>query len=142
MTEPGGPLAEPSAGPGRHEARERVLGLLYEAESRGLGADELLSKLPLRPAPYAVEAFQGIEARRAEIDEVVERHSDGWAVTRMPMVDRAILRLSTWELFARADVPTAVVIDEAVELAKEYSTERSPAFVNGVIDAVAREVRS
>ena len=59
----------------------------------------------------------------------------------MPMVDRAILRLSTWELVDRSDVPTAVVIDEAIELAKDYSTERSPAFINGVLDAVAREAR-
>ena len=133
---------EPSPGPGRHEARERALGLLYEAESRQIDAEELLASLPLEPAPYAVAALRGIDASRAEIDALVERHSDGWAVSRMPMIDRAILRLSTWELIKRADVPVAVVIDEAVELAKEYSTERSPSFINGVLDAVAREARS
>lgn len=136
-----GPAAEPSTGPGRHEARERAISLLYEADLRGFGAEALLETLPLDPDPYAIAALRGIDAARAALDALIERHSDGWSVTRMPMVDRAILRLSTWELVDRSDVPTAVVIDEAIELAKDYSTERSPAFINGVLDAVAREAR-
>ena len=135
-------MAEPSPGPGRHEARERALGLLYEADSRSIDTDELLESLPLEPDPYAVAAVRGVETGLVHIDDLVERHSDGWSVARMPMIDRAILRLSTWELVDRPDVPVAVVIDEAVELAKDYSTERSPAFINGVLDAVAREARS
>ena len=137
-----GPESEPSSGPGRHEARERAIGLLYELDTRGLAADALLDTLPLDPHPYAVDALRGVENLTGELDALIERHSDGWSVTRMPMVDRAILRLATWELVERPDVPTAVVIDEAVELAKDYSTERSPAFVNGVLDAVASEARS
>lgn len=104
-------------------------------------ADELLEALPLDPDPYAAAALRGVHAERDQVDELIETHSEGWSLLRMPRVDRGILRLGTWELVARPDVPTAVVIDEAVELAKEYSTERSPAFINGVLDAVATKVR-
>ena len=67
--------------------------------------------------------------------------SVGWEIDRMPVVDRTILRLATWELLSRPDVPVAVVIDEAVELAKQYSTEQSGGFVNGVLGTIATEVR-
>ena len=134
-------MSEPSSGPGRHEARERAIGLLYESDTRSVGADELLGSLPLDPDPYAVAAVHGVEARIGDIDALIERHSSGWSIARMPLVDRAILRLAAWELLDRADVPVAVVIDEAVELAKDYSTERSPAFINGVLDALAHEAR-
>jgi len=133
---------EASVGPGRHEARERAIGLLYEAELRELSAEDLLADLPLPPVTYAVSALEGVEARLTEIDELVNEYADGWTVNRLPSVDRAILRLAVWELLDRADVPAAVVMDEAVELAKEYSTERSAGFVNGVLDAVARSVRA
>ena len=73
------------------------------------------------------------EAER--IDELVSSAAVGWELDRMPVVDRTILRLATWELLARPDVPVAVVIDEAVELAKQYSTEQSGGFVNGVLAA-------
>ena len=130
-----------SIGPGRHEARERALELLYEREARELGASELLEQLPLAPNPYVVEAIEGIEETAGVIDELIDDHADGWTVERLPNVDRAILRLAVWELTAQPDVPAPVVIDEAVELAKAYSTERSSSFVNGVLDAIARDVR-
>ena len=133
--------SEVSLGPGRHEARERAVGLLYESEARELNAAELLEALPLEPAPYAVLAIEGIEAARPQIDALIDDHCEGWTVERLPNVDRAILRLGVWELLAQAEVPAAVVIDEAVELAKEYSTERSSSFVNGVLDAIATTVR-
>jgi N utilization substance protein B len=134
-------VTDPSLAPGRHVARERVIGLLYESEIREFGADELLDQLPLTPAPYAIEALRGIEATRAVIDVLIDEHASGWTIDRLPSVDRAILRLAIWELIARPDIPVAVIIDEAVELAKEYSTERSSSFVNGVLDAVAAHVR-
>lgn len=130
-----------SHGPGRHEARERALGLLYEREIRNLTADELLSSLPLEPHPYAAEALAGIEGIEQQIDAVIDEHAEGWSAARLAAVDRAILRLAIWELHMQPDVPVAVIIDEAVELSKEYSTERSSSFVNGVLDAAAASVR-
>jgi len=130
-----------SLGPGRHEARERALGLLYEGEVRELTGPELLAGLPIAPHAYVVAAIRGIDIDRSTIDDLIERNLEGWTVARLPSVDRAILRLAVWELVAQPDVPAPVVIDEAVELAKEYSTERSSSFVNGVLDAVARQVR-
>lgn len=132
--------AEPT-GPGRREARERALGLLYECETKGIAGPALLESLPLRPDVYAVAALVGIEESRDDIDALIQAHTTEWNLDRLPRVDRAILRLAVWELSSRPDVPTAVVIDEAVELAKDYSTERSSGFVNGVLDAVASEVR-
>jgi len=76
-----------------------------------------------------------------EIDRVIAGHLSGWALTRLPVVDRQLLRLATYELLACPEVPVAVVIDEAVELAKGYSTEESGSFVNGVLSAVALELR-
>lgn len=111
--------------------------MLYESEVRELAASDLLAQLPLRPDPYAVSAVEGVEADRVVIDELIDDHSIGWSVDRLPNVDRAILRLAVWELRSQPDVPSAVVIDEAVELAKDYSTEQSPGFVNGVLDAIA-----
>ena len=136
MSEASAPL-----GPGRHEARERALGLLYERDVRELSSTELLDQLPLRPNAYAVAAIEGIEDEQVRIDGLIDEHADGWTVDRLPQVDRAILRLAVWELISQFEVPAAVVIDEAVELAKEYSTERSSGFVNGVLDSVARSVR-
>jgi N utilization substance protein B len=84
---------------------------------------------------------KGLTERLDDIDELVSGHSSSWAIDRMPAVDRAILRIATYELISELDVPVAVVIDEAVELAKEYSTEESPRFVNGVLAAIAATVR-
>lgn len=130
-----------SIGPGRREARERALELLYESEVRELAAAELLQQLPLSPNAYAIAAIEGVESSRSEIDQLIDDHAEGWTIDRLPNVDRAILRLAVWELMCQPDVPSAVVMDEAVELAKEYSTERSSSFVNGVLDAIARHVR-
>lgn len=134
-------MSDEPTGPGRHEARERALGLLYEGEQKQMGAQDLLESLPLKPDSYAVAAVRGVDASREEIDREIEATAIGWKLQRLPAVDRAILRLAIWELRERPDVPVAVVIDEAVELAKEYSTEKSPSFVNGVLDAIALQVR-
>lgn len=131
-----------SPGPGRHEARERALGLLYECEARELTSAELLEQLPIAPNAYACAAVRGIEARLDEIDSLIGEYADGWTVDRLPNVDRAILRLAIWELIDQPDIPAAVVINEAIELAKEYSTERSSSFVNGVLDSIAHQVRA
>lgn len=126
---------------GRREARERVLSLLYEAESKGVRPAEVLASLPVVPDAFVVDLVHGVGDRLTEIDEIVGRHSIGWALDRMPAVDRAILRMATYELLARPDVPTAVVLSEAVELAGSYSTDESGRFVNGVLSAVAESIR-
>jgi N utilization substance protein B len=125
----------------RRRSRERALELLYEAESKGVGADVLLAELQVQPEPYATELVRGVVERAAAIDELIVRHAKEWALDRMPVVDRQLLRAATFELIARPDVPTAVVLDEAVELAKSYSTENSGRFVNGVLAAIAASVR-
>jgi N utilization substance protein B len=101
----------------------------------------LLEELAVPPAEYALRIVLGLSELLPEIDRLVSEHSSGWALDRMPVVDRCILRIATYELISELDVPVAVVIDEAVELAKEYSTEDSPRFVNGVLAAIADTVR-
>jgi N utilization substance protein B len=130
-----------ASGDARHQARERALSLLYEAEMKGLAPREVLAALAAAPDALATELVEGVAAQGAHIDELVGSAAVGWELDRMPVVDRSILRLATYELLERADTPTAVIIDEAVELAKEYSTEQSSAFVNGVLVTIAHAVR-
>lgn len=125
----------------RREARERAISLLYEAETKDKGPAEVLAELPVPPDPFAADLVAGVGERLEQIDDLVARHSIGWAMDRMPALDRAVLRMSTYELLARPDVPTAVVLSEAVELASSYSTDESGRFVNGVLSAIASEVR-
>lgn len=126
---------------GRRIARERALELGYELELRGGTFDELLAGLPVPPDPFAVMLVRGVEAHRSELDELLGRFSERWAVHRMPVVDRAILRLGCYELAHESETPTGVVINEAVELANQYSTEKSGRFVNGMLSRIATEVR-
>lgn len=125
----------------RHEARERALGLLYEGEVKGLEPSAILASLPVTPDPFVSESLQGVQARSDEIDKLIAAHSIDWSVERMPVIDRTVLRMATWELLSRADIPTGAVISEAVDLAKSYSTDESGRFVNGVLAAIAGEVR-
>lgn len=134
--------ASPALVGGRRAARERALGLLYEAELKSGSVAEVLSELPLEPHPYSVEIVRGVEQHRAEIDDLIARHAIDWSLERMPVVDLAILRMATFELGWESEVPMSVVISEAVELAKAYSTEDSGGFVNGVLAAISRELRS
>ncbi|HTW98256.1 MAG TPA: transcription antitermination factor NusB [Acidimicrobiales bacterium] len=132
---------EPERPPGpRHQARERALHLLYEAEAKGETPEDVLAGLPAAPDPYARSLVAGVGGRAGEIDALVAGHASGWELTRMPVVDRQVLRLAAYELLAEPEVPAAVVIDEAVELAKEYSTEESGRYVNGVLAAIARRL--
>ncbi len=126
----------------RTDAREQSVMLLYESEQRATPTSVLLTERHLVASETVGAMLAGIDARLAEIDAMIAEHSKGWPLERMPALDRAILRLGIWELLDRADVPTAVVIDEAVELAKRFSTDDSGRFVNGVLATVARLVRS
>ncbi|MGA0862885.1 MAG: transcription antitermination factor NusB [Ilumatobacteraceae bacterium] len=125
----------------RSDAREQAVMLLYESEQRDIRAAELLSERKLVAEESVGAMLSGIEGTRGEIDGLIAANAHGWPLERMPALDRAILRLAIWELTSRPDVPVAVVIDEAVELAKRFSTDDSGRFVNGVLATVARGVR-
>lgn len=127
----------------RTEARERALALLYEADAKRVEPAAVLAALPVRPDPLAALLVTGVADHLERIDALVGGHAQGWTLERMPVIDRTVLRLGTYELLERDDVPTAVVLDEAVELAKRYGgTDDSGRFVNGVLAAIAREVRT
>jgi N utilization substance protein B len=89
---------------------------------------------------YTVRLVEGVDEHAAHIDRLIDEHASGWTLQRLPDVDRAILRMATFELRWADDVPNPVVIDEAVQLAKTLSTDDSPAFVNGVLGAIADEI--
>ena len=125
----------------RHDARERAFHLLYETEMKGNAIADVLAALPVDPDEFAAQLVVGVGENQDDLDAVIASHARNWDVDRMPALDRAILRLATYELIHRPDVPTAVVISEAVELAKSYSTDDSSRYVNGVLSAVAGAVR-
>jgi N utilization substance protein B len=125
----------------RRESRERALGLCYEGEVRELAPEAVLANLPVAPDDYAVRLLEGVHAHRDAIDAHLAAFSEHWTVERMPVVDRCILRIAAYELGYEPEVPTAVAISEAVELAKQYSTKDSGRFVNGLLARVATEVR-
>ena len=125
----------------RHQARERALSLLYEAAIKQVEPEAVLAELPVAPDPFAIDLVRGVAGAQARIDQLVTEAAVGWQLERMPVIDRTVLRLATYELLARPDIPVAVAIDEAVELAKRYSTEQSGGFVNGVLATIARRVR-
>ena len=131
----------------RTKARKRALDILFSADVRGadvaiaLAAEaKRAASEPAREASwlYAREIVDGIIDHRDEIDEQITTHSREWKIERMPAVDRALLRIAVWEILHNDEVPTAVAIDEAVELAKEFSTDDSGAFVHGVLGRVSR----
>ena len=121
----------------RGKARKRALDLLFEADQRGVDPVQLTVERgadPGRPMnQYTVELVRGVADRRVRIDELLATYAHGWTVERMPAVDRAVLRIGTWELLYNDEVPDPVAIDEAVQLARMLSTDDSPAFVNGLL---------
>lgn len=125
----------------RREARERALSLLYEADAKGATVASVLAELPLPVDEFAIDLVNGVDARRDEIDAYITKYARDWSIERMPVVDRVVLELAIYELCHRPDIPTAAVLSEAVELAKQYSTEDSGRFVNGLLASVAHEVR-
>lgn len=123
----------------RHADRQRAVALLYEADLRGADPLDVLAGNvdgdP--PAPFTATLVEGVAAARDELDRLIGAYARGWSIDRMPIVDRNLLRVGVWELI-HSDVPVAVAIDEAVELANELSTPDSGRFVNGVLAQVAR----
>jgi putative hydrolase of the HAD superfamily len=125
----------------RRAARERALGLLYEAEAKGTTGTEVLAALPVPADDFAVALVEAVDEHRERIDALLERFAQGWTLARMPALDRAALRMGSAELIARPDVPTGVVLAETVELASRFSTDASGRFVNGLLARIAEEVR-
>jgi N utilization substance protein B len=127
----------------RSKARKRAVDVLYESDLRGVAAMEVLKdRLALADPPvsdYTIDLVEGVVGAQERIDDILTRYAEGWTLERMPGVDKAILRLGVFELLWRTDVPPAVAIDEAVELAKSLSTDESPRFVNGVLARVLRD---
>ncbi len=126
----------------RSHARERALYRLYEAESKGVEPRTVLAEQVLPPDELTQLLVEGVEDHRAELDELIAGQAHGWTLDRMPVIDRNVLRLAVFELAHRPEVPVAVVIDEAVELAKRFSTDDSGRFVNGVLSALAPKLRA
>ena len=124
----------------RSKARKRALDVLFEADQRSRSPLATLQEWNDRndpPVPaYADVLVRGVADHASRIDEVLAGYTADWPVDRLPSVDRAVLRLATYELLWSTEVPPAVAIDEAVELAKSLSTDNSPAFVNGVLSRV------
>src|SRR5215207_4885889 len=125
----------------RSDARERALILLYEAESKAVAPSDVVDAQVLQPDELTLTIVDGVQRHGREIDDLIAAHAKGWTLQRMPTIDRNVLRIGTFELLGRADVPIAVVINEAVELAKRFSTDDSGRFVNGMLSSIAREVR-
>lgn len=127
----------------RTKARKRALDILFESELRGLPLVATLEARradPERPLnDYTVRLVEGVADRQADLDATIERYSTGWSLPRMPVVDRNLLRIGVYELTYVDEVPNAVALSEAVSLARELSTEASPAFVNGVLANIAAE---
>ncbi len=130
---------------GRHQARKRAVDLLFEAEARGITPAEVAETRNAlahhqadmaQLSPYTVTVARGVTEHGAHVDDLISAHLQGWTLDRLPAVDRAILRVAVWELLHAEDVPEPVAVDEAVELAKQLSTDDSPGFVNGVLGQV------
>jgi N utilization substance protein B len=126
----------------RTDARERALILLYEAETKGIAPSEVLAAQISPADELTTELVLGVEANKAQLDEAIAAHAKGWTLQRMPAIDRNVLRVGAFELLGRPDVPVAVVLDEAVELAKRFSTDDSGRFVNGVLAALVSVLRA
>src|SRR5579883_3354981 len=132
----------------RHSGREAALQMLFQMEASGVAADDAIvlywrsfgEEAAPEARPYAEEAVRGVGATRPALDAAIAAASAHWRIERMTRVDRNVLRLGAWELMHRPDVPRAVILDEAVELAKAYGSDESSSFVNGVLDKIADNV--
>ena len=135
----------------RTKARKRAIDILYAADIRQTTIPQSLAMEAERAANeparmvswlYARDIVDGVVDHREEIDELIETYSQGWTLSRMPTIDRAILRIGIWEILYNDAVPHAVAIDEAVEAAKVLSTEDSAGFVNGLLGRIAQTAPS
>jgi transcription antitermination protein NusB len=126
---------------GRRSARRHAVFVLYQQDLLALNAEEALVRDERRPDEYTAELVRGVFRHRTEIDETLGTHVERWSLQRLGVLERAILRLATYELIWEPDVPSAVVIDEAVESAKRFCSDEAGSLVNGVLGSVAGSVR-
>ena len=123
--------------PARSKARKRALDVLFEAELRGSPVLDLLAERTALASPpvsaYAATLVRGVAVHLPRIDELIAKYAEGWTLDRMPAVDRNVLRIGIYELLWAPDIPDAVAISEAVQLARDLSTDASPTFVNGLL---------
>lgn len=129
----------------RSSGREAALQMLFALEVGGGSAERVISAF-WRETPgdpegrtFADEAVRGVAGGLVSLDDAIRKASTNWRLERMARVDRNVLRLGAWELLHEKDVPRAVILDEAVELAKRFGSEDSGAFVNGVLDRIATD---
>ena len=127
--------------PARSKARKRALDILFEAELRDSPVLDLLAERTTMGSPpvspYAADLVRGVTVHKARIDELIGEYAEGWTLDRMPAVDRNVLRIGLYELLWADDVPDGVAISEAVLLARDLSTDASPAFINGLLARIA-----
>jgi N utilization substance protein B len=128
----------------RRDARERALQILFELEFNEAGPEAVLARAGedsvrnAETAAYSAWLVKGVAARRDELDGRIQGAADNWRVARMGLIDRNILRIAVFEMFEDPNLVPAIVINEAVEIARRFSGEESAVFVNGVLDAVRR----
>lgn len=131
----------------RRAAREAAMRIMYSMEFSGQTPEAAATdywaahKVGDAMRAYATQILDGVAARRAEIDAVINGASDNWPLARMAAVDRNILRVAAYELMQCPDVPTAVAINEAVEIAKQYAAPETASFINGILGKIEKEVR-
>ncbi|AIS52379.1 N utilization substance protein B [Thermoanaerobacter kivui] len=128
----------------RTEAREWVVKMLYQYDVSRLPVSKIFENFykdndPGQQKEYIESTVVEVINHLQEIDKEIEKYSESWAINRMPKIDLAILRCSIYEILYREDIPISVSINEAVEIAKKYSTENSPAFINGLLGAFVRD---
>ena len=128
-------------GSSRHQSRERALEILYEAEMKDRPVDVILASLPVAPDEYCVTLVRAAGEHRDRAEALIEAWAHDWPLDRIAVIDRLILTMATTELMMADGPPRAVVLDEAVELAKTYSTDGSGAFVNGLLTAIADDLQ-
>jgi N utilization substance protein B len=125
----------------RSDARERALHLLYEAHAKSESGSSIVESQVLAVDDLVLEIVQGVDGVTAFADEIITENAIGWTLARMPVIDLIVVRIAIFELKSRPDVPTAVILNEAVELAKTFSTDESGRFVNGILSTIAKKVR-
>ncbi len=125
----------------RSKARKRALDVLYASEMRNRSTVDALEEQSEagQVNDYTVQLVQGVTEHRARLDKVIATYAQGWTLSRMPAVDRNVLRLATFEVMYVDDVPDAVAVSEALNLVRDLSTDESPAFVNGVLGNIVRD---
>lgn len=127
----------------RRKSRELALQCLYQIDQSGnreCAIDDLKVHFDVnaKAALYAQELISGIKHHLAEVDGVIEKYAKNWRLNRMAVIDRNLLRIATYEFLYKSDIPGSVIIDEAIEIAKRYSTDDAASFINGILDPICQ----